>query len=292
MVGAALSTMCQHTHYGNTSFVDLCHRAHVAPFEALGQKEPAFWFFECGCGAKFGTDHGGQAALDAIDANLSAMDPGNMERALKAHAKNSFHAGQQLRRSPLLPFHFVVHDPMHAVHNEANALLDEAVHKHLVACEESKDKQVQATGREAQAVINKEWKDANLPKYIQFGKDDKGAHSHALNGPCFEAVWGRPGLIVSTIKHMGPVYALLETREETPPLTPEALAAIEISEKETGKKRSKGGKGKAPVKKPKRAPKSRRADFGDSEEDEDGGESSANVGQPPERPQARLCAYT
>ena len=30
-------THCTHTHYGNTSFEDLCHRAHVAPFEALGQ---------------------------------------------------------------------------------------------------------------------------------------------------------------------------------------------------------------------------------------------------------------
>ena len=43
---------------------------------------------------------------------------------------------------------------MHAVHNEANALLDEAVHKHLVACEESTDKEVQAVGREAQGKIN------------------------------------------------------------------------------------------------------------------------------------------
>ena len=68
---------------------------------------------------------------------------------------------------------------------------------------------------------------ANLPKMIQFGRDNQGAHSHALNGPCFEAVWGRPGMIVSTIKHMGPVYALLETRKKTPPLTPEAIKALD-----------------------------------------------------------------
>ena len=34
-------TMCKHTHYGNTTFADLCHRAHVPEWEALGKREPA-----------------------------------------------------------------------------------------------------------------------------------------------------------------------------------------------------------------------------------------------------------
>ena len=42
-------TMDKHTHYGQTTFYDLCHRAHVAPWEALGQDEPKEWRFICPC---------------------------------------------------------------------------------------------------------------------------------------------------------------------------------------------------------------------------------------------------
>jgi len=79
---------------------------------------------------KFGTKHGGKAKLEAIDAKLAAMDDGNRTKAIKKHAGT--HLAQMLRRAPLLPFHYVVFDPMHGVHNEANVLLDEAVHKHLM----------------------------------------------------------------------------------------------------------------------------------------------------------------
>ena len=92
-------------------------------------------------------------------------------------------------------------------------------------------------------------------------------------------MWGKPTLIVSTIKHMGPVYELLETRNETPPLTPEAVAALSTTEQESGKKRSKGGTGQAPPKKKKPAPKNRRSSFGDSESDDNGGESGSQASQ-------------
>ena len=42
-------TMDPHTHYGELSFDDLCHRAHMAPWEALGKPEPARWRFVCPC---------------------------------------------------------------------------------------------------------------------------------------------------------------------------------------------------------------------------------------------------
>ena len=42
-------TMDKRTHYGNTTFEELCHRAHVAPWEALGKPEPAEWSFTCPC---------------------------------------------------------------------------------------------------------------------------------------------------------------------------------------------------------------------------------------------------
>lgn len=157
--------------------------------------------------------------LEALDDELAALQkPGNR---LKKHGHG--HCGQQLRRSPLIPAHYTVFDVMHGVHCEVNVLLDESVHKHLAVAQTTTDKQVKATCETAQAAINAEWKAAGLPKFIQFGHDETGAHSHALNGPTAEAVMDRPSLIISTIKHMQPVYELLETRKQTPPLEPEAV---------------------------------------------------------------------
>ena len=261
-------TLCTETHYGGTTFADLCHRAHCATWEALGEKEPEGWHFECPCcQTAFGTDHGGRAALDEIDAKLLGMEPGPLASTLKTHAKT--HLAQMLRRWPLLPFHYVTHDPMHGVHNEANAVLDEAVHKHLMV--ESTDAEVKKTLEIAQAAINTLWKAANLPKYIQFGRDGQGAHSHALNGPCFEKVWSTPQLIIDTITLMGPVYALLESKKLVPELTPEALAAgdLEQAAAAVGAKRTKGRKA-PPAKKKRAAPKrNRRADFGDEDDEFD-----------------------
>ena len=261
-------TRCTETHYGGTTFADLCHRAHCATWEALGEKEPEFWHFDCPCcQTAFGTDHGGRAALDEIDAKLLGMEPGPLASTLKTHAKG--HLAQMLRRWPLLPFHYVTHDPMHGVHNEANAVLDEAVHKHLMV--ESTDAEVKKTLEIAQAAINTLWKAANLPKYIQFGRDGQGAHSHALNGPCFEKVWSTPQLIIDTITLMGPVYALLESKKLVPELTPEALAAgdLEQAAAAVGAKRTKGRKA-PPAKKKRAAPKrNRRADFGDEDDEFD-----------------------
>lgn len=39
----------KHNHYGQFSFKDLCHRAHVPAWEALGQREPRSWRFVCPC---------------------------------------------------------------------------------------------------------------------------------------------------------------------------------------------------------------------------------------------------
>jgi hypothetical protein len=186
--------------------------------------------------------HGGKAALDAIDEKLFSLENEYRAREQNGHAKK--HMAQQLRRWPLLPFHHVVHDPMHAVHNEANALLDEAVHKHLVV--ESTDAEVKKTLAAAQEAINKLWKDANLPKFIQFGRDGQGAHSHALNGPCFEKVWSTPDLIIKTIELMQPVYELLESKKLVPELTAEAIAAGDIESAAKAQpaaraKRPKGG---------------------------------------------------
>lgn len=140
----------------------------------------------------------------------------------------------------MLPFHFVVFDPMHGIHNEANVLIDEAVHQHLMV--QSPDPDVMEVLATAQENVNKRWKDANLPKFIQFGRDKQGAHSHALNGPAFKAVWSKPELIIETIKDMSPVYALLESKKLTPALEPEAV----------GEGADKGPKKKGGAAKPKK----------------------------------------
>ena len=183
------------------------------------------------------------AKLEAIDAKLAGMKPSKADNELKKHAKKC--AGQQLRRPPLLPFHHVVFDPMHGIHNEINVLLDEAIHQHLMV----EDPSVKATIEEAQDKINKEWKAAHLPKFIQFGQDKKGAHGHALNGPTFKAVMGRPSLLINSIKHMGPVYKLLETKKLTPKMTREATGVgADRGPKADAGKRGKG-KAKAPAQK-------------------------------------------
>lgn len=104
----------------------------------------------------FGTNHGGMAKLHKIDEWLSSLTDQKMNNELKKHAKKC--CAQQLRRPPILPFHHVVFDPMHGIHNEINVLLDEAVHQHLMV----DDPSVKATIEEAQKKINKEWADAHL----------------------------------------------------------------------------------------------------------------------------------
>lgn len=58
----------KHTHYGRTTFEDLCHRAHVAPWEQLRQPEPAKWYFKCPCcGEVRSAAHGDMYMCCALD---------------------------------------------------------------------------------------------------------------------------------------------------------------------------------------------------------------------------------
>ena len=62
-------------------------------------------------------------AFDAKRAKLAAMDEKKREDEVKKHADE--HCAQCFDCAPLVPFHYVVFDPMHAVHNEINVILDE-----------------------------------------------------------------------------------------------------------------------------------------------------------------------
>eukprot|EP00966_Prymnesium_polylepis_P068102 1582882-Prymnesium_polylepis.1 len=157
----------------------------------------------------FGTDHGGRAALKTTDGWLADLPDNTHTNELRKHAKR--HHGQQLRRPPLLPVHYFVVDPMHGMHNEANVLLDESVHKHLMV--ESKEPEVKKTIKEAQAKDQRE---------VEGRQSAQGAHGHAMNGPTVEYVMDHPALVIDTIKDMQPVYQLLEARKKTPPLQPDA----------------------------------------------------------------------
>ena len=112
-------------------------------------------------------------------------------------------------------------------------VLFQAVHQHLIV--ESPSPEVMSIMAEAQTKINTLWREAHLPKFIQFGRDAKGAQNHSLNGPASKAVMRHKSLIVDTIKHMQPVYALLECKKYEPGQT---LVKVKVrTEGNTGKKK-------------------------------------------------------
>ena len=66
----------------------------------------------------------------------------------------------------------------------------------------------------AKEKVNKLWKDAQLPAFIQWGKDGKGEeNSHALNGPTAKKVLRHPTLLPGTFTIMQEVWELLETEK-------------------------------------------------------------------------------
>ncbi|KAL1525355.1 hypothetical protein AB1Y20_020217 [Prymnesium parvum] len=146
------------------------------------------------------------AKLEAERAERASWTDAKLDREDEKFSKK--HLSSRWGKEPLLPFHMVQWDPMHGLHNEFNALISEAVHEHLKI--ESPDKEVETVIENTKERINALWKAKNLPKYIQFGRDGKGEHSHALNGPTVKAVLRDPTLIIDTIETMAPVYALME----------------------------------------------------------------------------------
>ena len=241
------------THYSRgrgVSYERCCAMAHVPVWEALGDDEPDSWSMTCDVCKKTWTQEGGWAQLEAERARYARMDPATRAREEKKHADK--HEAQNLCRAPLVPFHHVVFDPMHGIHCEVNALLDEAVHKPLCVGYDSKIPEVKATCEKAASVINKLWHEANLPKYIQWGKSkgDKGKeqeNGHAMNGPTFKKAWANGPLLVATLKAMEPVWALKEVIKSN---------AQEFEEPEGSDSGAEGaGAPEATSKKPKKAKK-------------------------------------
>lgn len=217
----------------------------------------------------FDSAKGGRQKLEALDSKVAGWSESTRTNELRKHAR--LHVGQMLRRAPLLPVHHFVFDIMHGVHNEANVLLDEAVHKHLMV--DSPSPEVKKIIADAQEQINALWKAASLPKFIQFGRDQQGAHSHALNGPCFKAVWRKPDLLIKTIHVMKPVYDLLEAEKLTPALSADAVG--EQADEGPAKKGGSKGKGKPKPKPKPRAPKNRGIAWDDEEVDAEKGVEAA-----------------
>ena len=150
------------------------------------------------------------------------------------------------------------------------------MHQHFVI--ETKDTEVREILEVTLREVNELWHNANLPKYIQFGKDERGVNSHAMDGPTVEAVLCKPELLTKTIDIMRPVYDLLESHGLTPELTAEAEAGTPPSEMPPpqaqaaadGKAKGKGKRKSAqPTKKKKRGKKKRGVAFDDDDDDDD-----------------------
>lgn len=142
-----------------------------------------------------------------------------------------------------------------------SSMADSQRTNYLMACFDSNDPEVKKTGESAQSDINSMWKAESLAKFIQFGKDGKGEHTHTLNGPAFDDVARHPTLLLRTIDRMRPVYALLEAKKLVPELTAAAVSdsADEGPQKKGRKKRGSGAGGKD---KKKAGERSRRVNWG------------------------------
>ena len=89
---------------------------------------------------------------------------------------------------------------------------EQAIHRHLIV--EGKSASIQKMIASAKEKVNKLWKDAQLPAFIQWGKDGKGEeNSHALNGPTAKKVLRHPTLLPGTFTIMQEVWELLETEK-------------------------------------------------------------------------------
>jgi hypothetical protein len=148
--------------------------------------------------------------------------------------------------------------------------------------------QAQAIIAEVQRKLNELWAAANLPQFIQWGKDEQGSHSHAMNGPTIKAVFARPELIKETFRLMEQVWELHELAKANKAKLP-ATAAVATDD---GKGKGKGvgagagaGKGKKGARKPK-AQKQRGVQMdepGDSDDEDDAlaGDDAAPCRRPP-----------
>ena len=233
--------------------------------------------------------------LDAERARRAALDPA----AAKAEAEtfSSLHDATVYDHPPLLPVDEVVFDPMHAMHTEANVLLDESVHQFLVI--DAENPAIAAEQKVVMADVNAMWQQAHLPKFIQFGKDDKGAHSHALNGPAFKMVM-RSDLLLRTFKRMMTLWQLVEDVADradaaSPAAPPIAAAVAKAKAAATAAKKPPKKQAK---KKKKRRTSNRVASFSDDESDSDeepepartAAQSAASASDTPPPPEGQVPA--
>ena len=73
-------------------------------------------------------------------------------------------------------------------------------------------------------IINTMWEDANLPKYIQFGKDERGVQNPACDGPTINKAMATK-LLARTINEMDEIYDLIESKRIPEPKDADLPAA-------------------------------------------------------------------
>lgn len=244
-------TMDPETHQGDgLGYEAECNRHHTPLWEALGEDEPAFWLFRCDCcNTTYGTQHGGYARLDSERADDMAADAA----ASKGQARIAdLHGGREIGKYGLVPYHASHMDPMHGLINTFNEILSEvrgdcpyakaragkcrltppmravplqSIQNHLNF--ESPHPSIRAKQQEAEQRVNARLQATHTPKYIKFGRDNKGEHSHAADGPTTLHLLHTHGLLVGLMQDMAEVWALMESTDDLPRERAERAASAE-----------------------------------------------------------------
>ena len=157
------------THYDGISFEKRCAWALVPLHEALDLKEPAEWSVTDARGKTFS-----KAEVLKLRADVDAMGKAARESFLEQWAKDNY--GQNFGCFPVLPYHDVCIDYLHAYINEFNAALHEALHRHLDP-EQYSDEEIKEMAERIRGEVNAYLKVVNIN--LTFGVENK---RHAANG--------------------------------------------------------------------------------------------------------------
>lgn len=255
------------THYGDGTlpFDELCIRAHVPPWQARREEEPAQWTMTCKCCKQTWGSH--DRGLERLQADRTRKENlSDVDRRKEDEKHVAAHHGQAFDHPPLLPCHYVIFDPMHGMHMEGNVLFDEAIHQHFLV--ESPEPEVMELLQKKQTEINELWSKAHLPKLTLWGKDQTGAHAHAMNGPTFKAVMRNVPLLTQSFEIMADVYELMDAKKLTPELDPKELDRVPVPVEKSKRKSNGGKKQQKQQRKKKKARGSAFAEVEQSDEEE------------------------
>jgi len=210
--------------------------------------------------------NGGQEKIDDEIEKLAIMTKSG--RITETRRLADKHDGVVPHQHGVLPFHHKVIEPMHGTHNEFNALLDEAVHQHLLV--QSNDQKVKKQVLQATGEITALWGSVHMQKRLYFGRDGDGTPqpAPAVNGPDMKVILRHPTLLPKTLDILSGLWDFTEAERKK-------SSAEESTEapapKQQAKKRARAAApaAKKPAKKGKKAKKSHPVRFDEVEASSD-----------------------